>query len=65
MEVGYIKSRGVGFGNFGGIHVSLFDGKYRCELHRFEECWGFIKGVEAVLNHMVHIRDAQKTESAA
>jgi hypothetical protein len=53
-KVGSIYSDGVGFGTYGdGIEVSLFDGKYSMTVHRYEECWGFVKGVEAVLNHMI------------
>jgi hypothetical protein len=55
--VGFIQAGGVGFGNTGGIEVSLFDGKYRTEANRFEECWGFVRSVQAVLNHMVHIKE--------
>ena len=35
-----------------GIHVSLFDGRYTTIVPRFEECRGFVEGVEKVLNHM-------------
>jgi uncharacterized protein YraI len=59
-SVGYVKSEGVGFAGDGGIDVSLFDGKYARTLNRYEECWGFVKGVEAVLNHMVSV-PAQRT----
>jgi hypothetical protein len=48
-EVGVIRSDGAAFGgHYGGIEVSLFGGKYRATLHRYEERWGFVKGVEAV-----------------
>lgn len=47
--VGIIRSSGRPYGH--GIHVSLF-GKYKSTIHSGEECWGFVKGVEAVLNHM-------------
>jgi hypothetical protein len=62
-KVGLIQSAGVGFAGFGGISISLFGGKYTAQLHRYEECWGFVKGVEAVLNHMISItcRDARAT----
>ena len=55
--VGHIRTNGVGFGNTGGIEVSLFDGKYRTEVNRFEECWGFVRGVQTVLNHMTRIKE--------
>jgi hypothetical protein len=35
-----------------GIHISLFDGKYTATVPIFEECRGFVAGVEKVLNHM-------------
>jgi hypothetical protein len=50
-KVGYMRARGVGFGNRGGITVSLFGDKYWEELNRYEERFGFIKGVEAVLKY--------------
>jgi len=50
-KVGYLRARGVGFGNSGGITVSLFGDKYWGELNRYEECYGFMRGVEAVLQH--------------
>jgi hypothetical protein len=58
--VGHIQSDGVGFGNSGGIEISLFDGKYRTMLNRYEECRGFVRGVEAVLNHMTRINDRKQ-----
>jgi hypothetical protein len=64
-EVGYLRSEGTGFEGFGGIHVSLFDGRYKRTLHRFEECSGFVWGVEAVLNHMIADRPAQALDSTA
>ena len=65
-EVGYIRSNGVGMYSGGGIQVSLFDDKYCITVSRYEECLGFIKGVEAVLRHMVSIQDrsAAKREAA-
>jgi hypothetical protein len=57
--VGFIRSNGVGFTNTGGIEISLFDEKYRATLNRREECWGFLKGVEAVLNRMVSADDGR------
>jgi hypothetical protein len=54
-EVGSIMSLGVGSARNGGIHVSLFDGKYKGRLHTSDQCWGFVRGVETVLNHMTAI----------
>jgi hypothetical protein len=51
-KVGHIHSNGVGR-NFGGIQVELFDGRYSARLNRIEECSGFVRGVEVVLNHML------------
>jgi hypothetical protein len=53
QQVGSIQSDGVGFAGYGGIDISLFDGKYRTTVNRYEECWGFVQGVQAVLNHMM------------
>jgi hypothetical protein len=67
-KVGYIRSNGVGYSyGGGGIFITLFDGKYSDTLNKFEECWGFIKGVEAVLNHLTEIQDphTQADESNA
>ena len=50
-RVGYVRSSGVGFGNSGGIWISMFGGKYSDRLNRFEECFGFMKGVESVLGY--------------
>jgi len=55
--VGYIQSEGVGFGNSGGIQISLFDGKYQAWLNRYDECRGFVKGVEVVLKQMTRIKN--------
>jgi hypothetical protein len=38
-----------------GIHISLFDGKYTATVPKFEECRGFVEGVEKVLNHMASL----------
>jgi hypothetical protein len=65
-EVGHIQSNGVGFAGHGGIYVSLFGGKYTITANRFDECWGFMKGVEAVLNHMTTTeRATQNLDSTA
>jgi hypothetical protein len=50
-KVGEILSGGSNSPNF--IRVSLFDGRYEEELYTRDECKGFIKGVEAVLNHIL------------
>jgi len=60
-EVGYIESSGSDPYRSAGMTVSLFDGKYRIDdADRYEECRGFVRGVEAVLNHMVHVRERPK-----
>ena len=66
--VGNIKSLGVGFsgygdGGYGGIEICLFDGAYTITVNRYEECWGFVKGVEAALNRMMPPK--RKTEASA
>ncbi len=41
-------------------HISLFGGKYQAEFssnNSILECHAFAKGVEAVLNHMVDMRE--------
>jgi hypothetical protein len=45
------------FSTGGGRSVSLFGDKYRGDFKRFEECEAFVKGVEAVLNHVVAIKE--------
>jgi hypothetical protein len=52
-QVGYIETFGVGFAGGGGIFVSLFDGKYATCVNRYDQCWGFVHGIETVLNHML------------
>jgi hypothetical protein len=37
-------------GRLGGIHVSLFGGKYAASLNTYDECVGFILGVQEDLN---------------
>lgn len=56
-EVGFVHSDGVGPYKVGGIRVSLFGGKYSAYLNRFDECRGFVMGVEAVLDHVVALTD--------
>jgi hypothetical protein len=50
--VGYIRSNGTGFENYGGIDIELFDGKYLKVANSYKECFGFVMGVQAVLNHL-------------
>jgi hypothetical protein len=50
-KVGYIYANGVGPYD-GGIQVSLFDEKYRASFNRFDEVFGFVQVVEAVLNYV-------------
>jgi hypothetical protein len=61
-RVGVIRSDGAGGG--GGIEVDLFDGKYRIIVDNYKACWGFVKGVEAVLNHMVSVKDQSDSKAA-
>ncbi len=63
-QVGGIQRDGVGFSGNGGIEVSLFGGKYAITVNRYEECWGFVRGVEAVLNHMIPPKRKPATEAA-
>jgi hypothetical protein len=54
-----LNNRVVGFIASGrqspGIHISLFDGRYTTTVSCFEECRGFVEGVEKVLDHMTSI----------
>lgn len=63
--VGDIMPSGTGFERYGGIDIALFDGKYCLTAHTYEECVGFVKGVEAVLNHMVAIERPVEVKGAA
>jgi hypothetical protein len=63
--VGYINAQGVGFAGNGGIEVNLFDGKYRTFANRYEECKGFVNGVQSVLNHMVKLPQPKTASVAA
>jgi hypothetical protein len=57
-SVGYINAGGVGFAGNGGILIDLFGGKYTGYFNRYDECVGFIKGVQSVLNHLAkHLTD--------
>jgi len=66
-EVGHVQSVGVGPYRVGGIHVSLFGGKYQKRLHSYDQCLGFVLSVQAVLNHMIWVAPevAKATGSAA
>lgn len=66
-EVGHIKSNGTGMYSSGGIEISLFDGKYCATVSRYETAFGFVKGVETVLNHMTHFTEekSQANSNAA
>jgi hypothetical protein len=57
--VGYIRT---GSNNCGGRYVFLFDGKYATRCASQDECLGFVKGVETVLNHMIAIADERSSE---
>ena len=48
--VGYIRTKSSTYS--GGIEVDLFDEKYVTFASTYQECFGFVKGVQAVLNHM-------------
>jgi hypothetical protein len=54
QAVGSIQTEGVE----GPIRISLF-GKYHASLNRYEQCVGFVKGVEAVLNN--HLTEMPQT----
>jgi hypothetical protein len=51
-QVGSIHSHTTGTDCFGGIDISLFNGKYRARVNRYEAAVGFVFGVETILNHM-------------
>lgn len=44
-------------------HVSLFGGKYQGDFTTPEECSAFVKGVEAVLNHMIELPEVAETQA--
>jgi len=56
--VGHIRCNGTGSGD-GGIEISLFDKKYRATVNSRPECYGFVKGVETVLNRITSIDDGR------
>jgi hypothetical protein len=49
----------------GGRLISLFDDKYQAILDSHAACWGFAKGVEAVLTHIVSLPKEEAKSSAA
>ena len=60
--IGHIRSNGVGFSGGGtngegGIDIYLFGGRYQRTVNTYDQCWGFVKGVEAVLSQMTSDRD--------
>jgi hypothetical protein len=55
--VGWIAS-----GRQSGIHIYLFDGKYKKVVSTYKECRGFVDGVQEVLDHMT--ATAVKADSA-
>jgi hypothetical protein len=57
--VGHIRCNGTGSAGDGGIEISLFDKKYRATVNSRAECYGFVKGVEAVLNRITSIDDGR------
>lgn len=63
-RVGHIHSNGTGFTNFGGIEITLFDGKYTGTVSTYRECWAFVRGVQSVLRHLtgVQTNDAPRME---
>ena len=63
--VGEIYSGGSGPESRFGIRVSLFGDIYREEFLSHDEVKGFLKGVEAVLNHMLGDTLAQQKADAA
>ena len=46
--------------NSQGIEVTLFDRKYERTVGTYEECFGFIKGVECVLRRVTSVDDGRK-----
>jgi hypothetical protein len=42
-----------------GIRISLFDRKYEASVSTYEECLGFVRGVQAVLNRMTSVDDGR------
>ena len=63
-QVGSIHSYGTGPDCFGGTDISLFNGKYRARVNRYEAAVGFVIGVETVVNHMTSHEDRPGPTSA-
>jgi hypothetical protein len=61
-QVGEIYCQGSVEG--GGINVSIFNGKYRGTVNTYEECVGFVKGVETVLTHILPSRTKLATNAS-
>jgi hypothetical protein len=61
-QVGRIRAQGSFEG--GGIEVSLFDDTYQIMVNRYEEAWGFVKGVEVVLNRMIPTKSKPAIKAA-
>ena len=57
--VGYIRSGSL---NSGFRYVFLFNGKYSARCASQDECFGFVKGVEAVLNYMIAAGDERSSD---
>jgi hypothetical protein len=64
-EIGIIYTGENGMDLSGGIDISLFDGKYRTRVKRYETAVGFVLGVQSVLNHMTSCVDPQSASKAA
>lgn len=61
VRVGHIRSNGTGFsgggGGGGGIEIYLFGGRYQATVNTYDQCWGFVKGVETVLRQATSLRE--------
>jgi hypothetical protein len=42
-----------------GIHISLFDKKYETTVDNYDQCLGFVWGVQAVLNRVTSVDDGR------
>jgi hypothetical protein len=45
-------------------HISLFGGKYQGDVKSIEDVVAFLKGVEAVLNHLTEIPESAASQAA-
>ena len=59
-KVGRIRCDGTGLSDYVGMEISLFDGKYRTSVNSRQECCGFVKGVESVLNRLTSVDDGRR-----